>query len=290
MKIKKEYILITIIIAVSLLYLTLKKDSGMNYELPELASIGDKPVTAILMVRPEGTIELTKDGENWVVSPEGYRTLNGKAHSLIDALSELTIQDLISPREDYELYELDDKTAVRLTLYSQQEILREVLVGKTSSSGIYTYIRLPEEKGVFSVREDLSSYLIPREEWLDKQVISFQPDEVKNLSLTGAGKTLKMVKNENDGKSIWIREGSETEETAIPDQLKELSRLTALNFLPEGGTESPLATLTITTGSGDQDLMIYEKREDGYRARSSYGKGDFLIPAEAGNLILSMLD
>ena len=289
MKVKKEYILAALLIAASLVYLMVHKDSRINYRLPELAGLDQSAVTTITIKRSDETLELTRDQEIWWLEGRKYKADQMLVQSLLNS-SDFIIQDLITEREDYDRYDLQPESALQVILSSENGTLREFFVGKKSSSGIYTYIRLPGEKGIFSVQKDLTSKVkLPIQDWRSRQVMDFAADEATKIEISGS-EVISLEKIMKDDETFWTR----NDETAVGDskeieqQLSALSTLKAVGFPESGNTAAPPeATVTVTTHSGVHELMILEKQEAGYSVRSSDEPGDFIIPVTAGDAILS---
>jgi hypothetical protein len=92
-------------------------------------------------------------------------------NKLLSESSTISIVDLISDREDYARFELENNSAVTVRISTSEGPVREFLLGKSSSSSVYSYIRLPGQKGVYSVRGNLkNTFKSSMDEWRDKQV------------------------------------------------------------------------------------------------------------------------
>lgn len=290
MKIRKEYIAAAIIIVASVLYLFFRSDSRMNYEIPQLSAVEKGDIISVSMEGPDGKIQLKKEGENWKLSPQDKRASESEVNRLLSELSTLSIVDLISPRDDYARYELDDEKAVSLKASSKDGTVRELKIGKTSSTSIYTYVRLPDRKGVYSVRGNLKSvFSLSTDKWRDKQVLKFNPDEAASVEIVKNDETITLTKASGTENPGWSRDGEVLENSdEMDNHMKTLAMLKTSAFLenePEGEAQ---ATVTITTSSGAQILNIFEKGEKGYIARSSYVDEPFLLPFYIGDMILKL--
>jgi hypothetical protein len=294
MKIKKEYIISAVIIIASILYLLLRSDTKIHYEVPSLPSLEKEAVTGVALQGPEGSVELEKNNGIWTIQPKGYRASESQVQQLISEAAGLSIRDLISPREDYDRYDLKDQASVKVTLSTEGGTAREFFIGKSSPSGSYSYIRLPDRTGIYSAPGNLRPVFSKAEEkWRDHQVMDFSPGEAESIEITGGNNSVELTKIEGeDGETpVWSRDGKTKAEDSeeIRNQVSVLSRLNATEFLETQETGQPQATVIITTSSGVHDLMVFDKEEQGYRARSSYAEGDFLIPAYSGDQILGLI-
>lgn len=290
MKIKKEYIAAAVIIVLSVLYLLLRSDSRMNYEIPEFSQVENEAVIAISINGPEGSIELKKEGDQWILAPQGYRASASEADRVVSESVNLAIVDLISPRDDYARYKLDDENAISVQVSTMDGKVRDFMIGKTSSTSIYTYIRLPDRKGIYSVRGNLQSvFSLSTDKWRDRQVMNFNADEAGAVELKKDGETVLFTKTAVTETPGWSRDGEVMENSPEMDNhMKTLGMLKNTGFLAEEPSGEPQATVKVTTPSGIHTLEVYEKQEKGYAARSSYVDYPFLIPFYIGDMILDL--
>ncbi|MBN2659399.1 MAG: DUF4340 domain-containing protein [Spirochaetales bacterium] len=290
MKIKKEYIAAAVIIVLSVLYLVFRSDSRVNYEIPEFSEVERDAVVSIIMTGQEGSIELKKEGDQWRMSPQGYRASVSEANRLVSEAVNLAIVDLISPRDDYSRYELDSDNAISVQVATIEGKVRDFMIGKTSSTSVYTYIRLPDRKGIYSVRGNLKSVFSPDTEKLrDRQVLNFNADEAASVELAKGGETVLFTRTAVTETPGWSRDGESLENSEEMDNhMKTLGMLKSTGFLEEEPAGEPQATVKITTPGGIHRLEVYEKQDKGYAARSSYVDDPFLIPFYIGDMILEL--
>jgi len=290
MKIKKEYIAAAIIIALSVVYLLIRSDSKVNYEIPSFSQVEKDTVVSVTMRGPEGTIELKKENDGWMLSPQGYRASESEVSRLVSESVDLAIVDLISPRDDYSRYELDDEKALSVQIMTAEGKVRDFLIGKISSSSIYSYIRLPDRKGVYSVRGNLKNlFSLSQDKWRDRQVLSFIADEAASVELVKGDETVLFTKSIVSDPPQWSREGELMENSQEMDNhMKTLGMLKTTGFLKEMPAGALQAALKVTTSSGVYTLEIYGKQEKGYAARSTDVEDPFLIPFYIGDMILEL--
>lgn len=290
MKIKKEYIIAAVIIVLSLTYLIVRSDSKVNYKVPRFTEVVKDEITAISMIDENQSVELRKTGDSWLIEPQGYRADSSQISRLLSEASELTVVDLITNREDYERYELDDSKAINIKISTEEGTQREFALGKSSSSAIYSYIRLPEEKGIYSVRGNLKNvFSLSLDTWRDKQVMSFDPESVGALEINNEGNIVTFTKTTVTETPGWSRDGEILENSSeFDNQIKTLSMLKNTGFLEEENDGPAQVTVKVTLPSGVHTLEVFEKLENGYKAKSSYAEGSFMIPVYVGDMILSL--
>lgn len=290
MKIKKEYIIGALVIAASLSYLILKSDSQVNYEIPRFVSLEKENITSVIINKGRESIELKKLGENWSVEPQGFPADMSQINRLLSESETLSLVDLISSREDYTRYELDDDQALSVSINGQEGPLREFKTGKSSSSAIYTYIRLPGIQGVYSVRGNLKNvFSLSVEKWRDKEVLSFDSQSVGAFEVNKEGQITRFAKTTVTETPGWSRDGVVLENSSEMDNhMRTLGMLKTTGYLEGEISGNPQAEVKVTTPSGVHTLQIFEKRDKGYGAKSSYAEGSFLIPFYIGDMILGL--
>jgi hypothetical protein len=287
MKINKGYLIAGIIIALSVVYLLLRSDAKINYEIPRFTSFEKDDIVSVSISGPDGDLELKKSGDSWIIEPRGDFADVSLVNNLLSQSSDLSIVDLISPGEDYRRYELDDSSALSVSLFTKDGPVREFLLGKSSATSIYSYIRLKEKKGVYSVRGNLkSTFISAPDKWRDKQVLSFDPDSVVSIEIQKDGNTVLLSSKSEDETRKWYSGGVSLDNSDdIEVHVKSLSKLKCLSYLDDSSPD-PLASVKITTAGGVHTLDLLEKLDQGYSARTSYVNDPFMIPLYMGDMIL----
>lgn len=289
MKIKKEYIIAAVIIAASVLYLVFQKDSRVNYEVPRFAEIERENITSVKISGSGESLNLKKEGEQWKLYPGAYKADSSQINQLLAEAVNLSIVDLISSRDDYSRYELDEENALHVVISADNEPVKEFMLGKTSDSRVYSYISLPGTKGIYSVRGDVKSrFPLSADLWRDKQVLNFNPEEVTSIEISREGETVILARSTVTETPGWTKNGSVMENPAeIQSNLESLGRLKCSEFLDSAEGE-PMVSIRITAGSSIHSAEIYEKLDNGYSARSSFSEDPFLIPVYLGDMLLEM--
>jgi len=96
MKIKKEYLILLIIIVALSSYLVLRKRDRTLYRLPDIHEVPASEISRVEISGPGGTILLEKKGEQWTISPEGYPADAAKVKGMLDTIGHLKLTALIS--------------------------------------------------------------------------------------------------------------------------------------------------------------------------------------------------
>src|SRR5208337_3817895 len=140
MNVKKEYILLALLIASSIAYLVFERTDRVHYTLPKLKAVKTDEITKIEMTHAGSRIALTKKDNSWYISPNNWRADQTKISEMLDKLSGLIVTDLVSESKTYERYALDDKNKLVLKAYSSNVLKRELDVGKAATTNQHTYI------------------------------------------------------------------------------------------------------------------------------------------------------
>lgn len=252
MKNKVElYVLLGIILLLST-YIVLRKDRKINYEVPKITSFEQSDISKISF----NDLDLTFDNGKWIL-PSGFFVDSSKIDQITADLSELKVIDMISKSKEYTRFKLDSPDILKV--YNGEKLLLQLLVGSTSSTGNYTYIKFPNKDEVYSVRGDLKRNLASGEDELrSKQVLSL--DNPTRYTITTPDTTIK-------------KEGEEAN-----DILGYLKNVEAKDFKNLSRTD-PLLTIAIEDNDLTKTLIIYNKVDNEYPATSSEVNFPFTIPS-----------
>lgn len=290
MKIKKEYLLLALLIASSIGYLIFQKTDRLHYTLPVLNTVKAEEITSIEVTHEGKTTVLTKKDSDWIISPQNWRADGTKVSEMLDTISRLAVTDLVSESGDYERYQLDEKGRAVLKVYAGKNLLRELTVGKAAPTYNHTYVMLPGEKGVYLAAGDLPRlFLVPQSELRDMVVFSVTPADITRIEIERKGKRSVLVKTESteekaDDKTklfVWKKDSGATIDKAEVDAfLAGLSKVYCGEYLDDAAKEqmtSPEITIMMK-GAGENRLSIFPKEGDKLPALSSQNDSPFLLP------------
>ncbi len=295
MKVKKEYILLGLLIVSSILYLVFKQTDRIHYTLPVLKALKADDITTIEITRDGKTTALFKKDKSWHISPSNWRADQTKVSEMLDKLSGLAVTDLISEAKSYERYQLDDKSKVVLKAFSGNKIRRELSAGKTAPTNSHTYIRLPGDNKVYLASGDLPRlFLAPVAELRDMLVLGFAPELITSIEILEAGTSTVLTKEvlppdksqKEPAKGtvklyIWKNGKGGTVDKAIIDPfLSGLSRTYCEKYLDDAMKASlinPVITLKFK-GAKEYTLSIFQKTGEILPAVSSESESPFVFP------------
>lgn len=303
MKIKKEYVVLGIIIAALSLYLVFHNRDRSTYQLPESAPIERNDITKIEILGTEKAVELNREGNDWKILPGDYPADGAKVKDMLDVLSAFTLTALVSESENYQIYDLGDAQRIRVKAWSKDTLLREFDAGKAASSFRHTFVKLPGNPMVYHARDNFRrKFDLSIDELRDKLVLSFDVETIHEIAIQkGELKSIfsnhPLVKPEETSDSEvsveeaaaaqekkWVNETNETaDDGRIRQLLSTLASLKCEKYIEDktkADFNQPVHTVHLK-GVNDYSLSLYDT-SDAYGemvpAASSENPYVFLLP------------
>lgn len=283
----REFIILAVIAALLLLYIIFRTAGNINYDLPAVPAVTSESIDHITVSGPQVDLDFSREDEKWSINPEGWTADKASLKAISSAVAELKLTDLISTSGALSRYNLDEQERITIKAYSSGELLREIYIGKVSSSGIYTYIMLPGDDNIYSVRGDLPSrFSGDKTTMRDKEILSVPRSGALKMTLIEGSRALT-VSRDKDG--IWTADGGleingENASAIVP----VLSPLRCTDFLQTLPAEPAEMVLDIQTADGNIFLEIWPETGDGYPARSSVNGYPILLTAYTTEKILKV--
>ncbi len=303
MKIKKEYIILLILIVAISVYLVLRKSDRTHYQLPKVPDMAEAEISKIEIDKGAGSIVLNKKGPGWEISPQGYSADTAKVKGLLDMLRDLTLTALVSEAKDYNRYDLSADNKIRVRAWASDDLKRDLEVGKAAPTYHHTFVRMAGDDRVYHARGNFRGEIDQTVEDLrDKAVLSFDQGEIREISITKGDESLTLNRKEvsretenekgkaTEGSSppkvetVWeSADGKRADQKAVTDILGDLSSLKCEKYM-EGAKEDlkdPIYQIGLK-GNRVYQLSVFEKKEkDGkaYPAVSSENGYPFLLSA-----------
>jgi len=312
MKMKKEYLILAILIIGLSFYLVFHKRDRTQYELPVLQELPASEITKIEISKPEGSvIALERKNDGWVLLPEGYPAETGKISVILESIEKVTLTALVSEAQSYERYGLGKEEKIGVKAWAGAKVKRDFEVGKAASSNQHTFVMVAGDGRVFHARENLRGRFDQTVDDLrDKSVLKFEPSEVEEIELNDAKRTVRLVrkpipvevstsggKEPSTGQASMVWESSEgtADETKVTQLLSALSSLKCRAYIydrKKGDFKDPVYTVTMK-GLEVQMLSLFskdEKNENNHPGVSSWNDSPFLISEPQAKQIMLSLD
>ncbi len=152
MKIKKEFVILGILICGLLIYVFQRKADRINYELPVIPPVVQRELTKIELSKGEIPIVIKKKDDKWYIDPQGYLADSNKVKGMLDGIEQLTLAALVSESKNYNRYDLDDQNKIQIKAWQGETLKRDFLIGKTAPGSQHTFVRLARDDRVYMLK------------------------------------------------------------------------------------------------------------------------------------------
>jgi hypothetical protein len=280
MKIKKEYIILTAVIAALVLYLTFRKTDRAHYELPEIPKIDAKAITKLEIENAGKTIVLNKKDATWHIGPEAYPADTETVDDMLEIIASLAVKALVSESENYNRYDLNEKK-ITVKAWSGETLKREFDIGKPASTYQHTFVRLKGDPNVYHARGYFRrQFDHTADDLRDKTVLSFKKDDITEIAVLTEGRTIVIGRKDasetkdtakdasgkpaDDAKDIvWQRADGKTAKTEVVEKfISYFSDLACEGYIEGVKKEDfkdPLHSITLK-GGGEHSLSVFSKK------------------------------
>jgi hypothetical protein len=208
------------IIAVLLLLIALKNWKS-SPDLPELTNWKES-AGEIVIKNGESTITLSLSDEKWLINGK-YPADKNAVTGLEKKIKEMEVQDLISRKEFYTKYDLTPEKAVSVTVNKGGRKLRELLIGKKSSTNRHTYMRIDGKPGVYLVAGTFDREVNKTvDELRDKEILNIGKDSIEELEISYRGRSFLFAKKleEKKPEKGAVKKG-EKDKPAKPEKVEK---------------------------------------------------------------------
>ena len=316
MKIKKEYLVIALVILSTVIYLAVRKTNRTEYQLPVIPEMVSDHIGKIEITHAGKSLILEKKDKSWQIQPQGYPADTGKVNTMLNDLGHLTLTALTSESKAYARYDLDPDKVIRVQAWAGTAVQRDIQIGKAASTYQHTFVRIGETPQVYQAEHNLRTAFDQTAEKLrDKTVMQFDTAEIKDITIAQNGQQIMLHKKEvapaaagngqtpagaanNSAVSNKPAEVQWTTDQGKPADISQVTRLLSiLSHLScesyiEGKTKNDLGSTPLCTilvkGKKDYTLTLYPqtgKAGSGYPAVSSENDYPFIIPDYQGKTL-----
>lgn len=308
---KKEYIILVIVIVAMSLYLAFRKTDKTHYELPVQPKVAVKEINRIEVTGKDGSYELNKKDNSWYVTSKEYLVDPEKVNSMLYVIGDINLTALVSESKNYISFGLNDENKITVKAWKDDTLKREVDIGKIASSYSHTFVKFPGDPGVYHAQGNFKSKFTQSVDDLrDKNVLEFDENEIDAFQITKDKKDMMFTRKEvqveeeikddagkepplpESAKPVWMNaDGKKAKDAEIIGLISTLSRLRCDKYI-EGSTKEdfkdPVCTVRLK-GSKDYSISIFPKADKDatkYTAVTSENDYPFLIPEWKANKIL----
>jgi hypothetical protein len=193
--VKKEYLILLIIIVVLTAYLLKNDRNKTETALPELKQIDKTTIKKIIVKGPKGQFTIVVNKKKWSLLPETYPVIDGKVNKMVELLANADISDLMSKAGKYDRYGLGKKTGTSVIAKDDKKDLRNIIIGHNSESGNRTFVKLKDDDNIYQARGDYKgSFNISKQDIINKNIFTFNSSDIVELLIEIDGKQEHFVK------------------------------------------------------------------------------------------------
>ncbi len=284
---KKEYIILVIVIIALVLYLVLRKSDRTYYELPEFAEFSSKQISKIEVASPDGTLDLLKQDDHWVAGPKEYPADDKKVADMLSLLKKLKVTALVSQSASYARYDLSPDKKITVKAWAGSRLERELDIGKVASTFGHTFVKLPGDKSVYHAEGNFRpKFDVSLDDIRDKQVLIFDENEMAEVLVQAGDQTLALTKKqmteepsdstpgEDTGtadekekkaemKTVWqAPDGEKIDKDVVDRLLSALSDLKCSGYLEDlkkGDLKNPTHSVTLKGEGKEYTISLFEE-------------------------------
>ena len=311
MKIKKEYLILVLLIIGLSVYLFTRTSDRTHYDLPVLAKLDPAKITKIEISKDGHSMVLTKKTDQWYIEPKEYLVDKNRVNSMLAVFENLSLAALVSESKDYQRYDLHPEKRITAKAYQDDIVIRHLDIGKAASSFRHTFVKLDDDDRVFHATDNFrDTFDQTTDDLRDRGVLSFQVDDIQSLQVTQAQNSLDLMRKEMPiqpaassadksdaappaaAKYEWQdSNGKSADDRSVNRLLTTLGSLKCARYIEDQAKEAfsgPIYTVKLR-GTQEHQLEIFdrlEKDEEHYPAVSSGSDYAFLLSNNQAKLIM----
>jgi len=297
MKISKNIIIPIAAIVILGLYLIFNTTGKMNYRIPEFNSIESGRIDSIQIKSENETVNLYSDNGIWKLNPDNLRAESSKINEMLIFLENPQFIDMVSDTKNYQNYGLEDKQYIDIKALVKENknnnTVRELYLGDLNENKRFAFIRRPDNRSVFTVKENIKKLFdVTRNDLLDKKILDFDSTQINKIEVISNNTKTTIDKSvDSDNKDIWKTDkGAEPDSNAVGQSLRYLanSRFESYSPVEEERGESNIFTINLYTDKTLNSFTITKKNDSNYSAYSSYAGKDFILAENTATQIIKM--
>ncbi len=322
MKLKKEYLILVLIIVVLSVYLGTRSKDQTHFNLPQPAEVDSQKINRLVIAKGDQSIELSKKDDQWYIDPKGYLADSIKVKNMVKAAADLAITDLISESGNYERYDLADDQKINVRAFVDNQTARNFDLGKGAPTNQHTFARLADDPNVYHARGRLdTTFGHTAEELRDLTVLSFEKNDITALAIQKGAQSVTLAKktvgpeekappDKAEGQAEqkeapaqpqtqWQdADGKAVDQPTVQRLLGDFSNLKCSRFLEDSAAENlkanaPTWTLTFRSEKETYSLSAFDKPDADaaeFEALSSAGPYAFTLTKSKFETIEKQMD
>jgi hypothetical protein len=299
MKVKKEYIILILIIVGLSAYLFMRSSDRTFYELPKIAGLEQDQITKIEISKGDDSIVLNKKDNKWHLEPHGYLADANKVKNMLNVLGAFTLTTLVSESKDYVRYDLNAEKRITVKAWQQEALKRNFDIGKSASSFRHTFVRIDGDSRVFHARDNFrGKFELTSDNLRDKNVLSFKSTDIREIQIAKDKTSLKLVRSQvpvtpqqeksDNAPQVAVKfewqssDGTKGNGPNLNRLLTTLSNLNCADYINDRSKETFSAPIYAVKLKGGQDYQLdifakLQKDDENYPAVSSASDYPFFL-------------
>lgn len=270
MKIKKEYLILGVVIAALAAYLYQRSSDRTHYTLPTLPALAAADITQVQISGGGKTQTLVRRDGRWVTDPQGFPADPKRVKEMLETLAGLQLTALVAESKNYALYELDPDHAVTVKAWQGDQLKRDIDVGKAAPSFRHTFVKIAGDDRVFHASDNFRfRFESGLGELRDKTVLSFNRQDLQEIRIAQGTASVTLTRTPppaetppagSPAPAAWQgADGRPVNGAAVEMLLGELVDLQCESFIDDRDKAAfgpPIYSITLK-GTKDHTLSIF---------------------------------
>ncbi len=289
MKIRRELLVLALLIAVLAVYLARRGTDRTHYELPELPAVAAPEITRIEIEGLGKRQALVRRDDRWFTAEKGHPADPGRMREMVEALAATRLTALVAESGELGRYDLDEARRLRVKAFAGERTVRDLEVGKPAPSFRHTFVRLPGDGRVYHATENFRFRLESAlDEVRSRSVLAVRRGEIREILLEAGGQalTLAPAPPEREGAPAgWqSADGRPVKAAEVDLWLAEFVDLECQGFLDDRGKDDlgePSFRVTFRTEGGERRLELFAPPRPGEPSPGRSSDSDFAFVLSA---------
>lgn len=197
MRIKKEYLILTVVIVALALYLVLGKGEQPGSDLPPMTALDATQINRMVITQHEATLELIKKDEHWFILPRNYPVDPIKIKNMVKAAAKLNVTAVVSESGIFNRYDLDETKRIKIQIFSDDQMQREFDIGRAAPTFEHTFVKLANDTNVYHAQGRLNATFKQTIDGLrDKTALAFEKEAIVSLQIQKGAQSMTLSKSE----------------------------------------------------------------------------------------------
>jgi hypothetical protein len=197
MKVKKEYLILGIVIAFLAAYLVFHDSNRSRYALPQTPKLDEKEISRIDIKTGNENVTLTRKAADWFIGEKNFPADPAKITPMLTAIADLRLTALVSEAKAYDRYDLSEGKKISVIAFAGEKEVRRLDIGKAADTYQHTFVKLPDDPNVYHALKNFRRTFEEKAEALrNMKVMTVTPESIKEIKLAMAGKTATITRDE----------------------------------------------------------------------------------------------